>query len=286
MTLIYSAREFQPAFRMSRGTPHGSGRLLESGQILYIRLATLTSVKRRLPVTNNKKSTLKSSAKKRSPTAGGTGDGDRKRKRRVQQRSIDTRLAILKAALSEFADNGFDAASIRNIAERTGLQHPLITYHFRTKEILWRAVAEHIFTQIKALWDERAPPHSHMSPIDRIRAEYRAHLRFTMEYPDFHHFMLRESRPGNPRLAWLVKNFLAPLSNRVLRQIRASQKTGQLPKARPILIHYMFIGMASVLSSLGAEIRKISGILPDDPGIVEEYWSLIEAAFFDRLSDR
>src|SRR6266850_3976869 len=118
----------------------------------------------------------------------------RKLKRREQQRAIATRKLILDASLSEFAQRGFEAASIRRIAERTGLQHPLITYHFRSKEILWRAVAEHIFTQIKALWDERAPPHSHMSPIDRIRAEYRAHLRFTMEYPDFHHFMLRESR--------------------------------------------------------------------------------------------
>ncbi len=236
-------------------------------------------------MTNDGKSTLKSSAKKRNPRTGSNGDGNRKLKRRAQQRSIDTRLAILTAALSEFADNGFDAASIRNIAERTGLQHPLITYHFRTKEILWRAVAERVFTQIKAQWDERAPPHSHLSPMDRLREEYRAHLRFTMEYPDFHHFMLRESRPGNPRLAWLVKRFLAPLSNRVLRQIRASQKTGHLPKARPILIHYMFIGMASVLSSLGTEIHKVSGISPDDPGIVEEYWSLIESAIFDRLCE-
>jgi TetR/AcrR family transcriptional regulator len=235
-------------------------------------------------VTNSEKSTLKSGPKKRKPKTSDSADG--KRKRRVQQRSIDTRLAILKAALSEFADNGFDGASIRNIAERTGLLHPLITYHFRTKEILWRAVAEHIFTTIRTQWDERAPPHSNQAPIDRIREEYHAHLRFTMEYPDFHHFMLRESRPGNPRLSWLVKNFLGPLSNRVLRQIRASQKAGQLPNARPILIHYMFIGMASVLSSLGAEIRKISGISPDDTGIVDEYWRLIELAFFDRLSDR
>ena len=231
------------------------------------------------PTQNSSASTKQGSA--------ATGDGTgRKTKRRKQQRSIDTRLAILKAALSEFADNGFDAASIRNIGIRTGLQHPLITYHFRTKAILWRAVAEHVFAQIKKVWDDRVPPDSDLRPVDRVREEYRTFLHFTMEYPDFHHFMLRESKPGNPRLTWLVKTFLAPLSNRILRQIRASQKAGQLPKARPILIHYMFIGMASVLSSLGAEIRKISGISPDDPGIEEEYWKLIERAFFKDPDDR
>jgi TetR/AcrR family transcriptional regulator len=204
-------------------------------------------------------------------------------KRRVQQRSIDSRLAILKAALSEFADNGFDAASIRRIAKRTKLKHPLITYYFPTKEILWRAVAEHVFNQIKTVWDERAQADSGMKPIDRIREEYFTFLRFTMEYPDFHHFMLRESKAGNPRLTWLIETFLAPLSKRVLRQIRASQRDGQLPKARPILIHYMFIGIATVLSSLGAEIDKISGISPNDPEVVDEYCELIDLFFFKQI---
>ena len=200
--------------------------------------------------------------------------------RRVQQRSIDTRLAILKAALSEFAEYGFDAASIRRIAKRTKLKHPIITYHFRTKEILWRAVAEHVFNQIKTVWDERAPANSNMKPIDRIREEYFTCLRLKMEYPDFHHFMLRESRADNPRLSWLIQTFLAPLSKRVLRHIRASQKDGQLPKVRPILIHYMFIGITTVLSSLGAEIAKISGISSNDPELVDEYCELIDSIFF------
>jgi TetR/AcrR family transcriptional regulator len=75
-------------------------------------------------------------------------------KRREQQRAIETRQMILDAALSEFAERGFDAASIRNIAMRVGLQHPLITYHYRTKDLLWRAVAENAFAEIRKMWDE------------------------------------------------------------------------------------------------------------------------------------
>jgi Transcriptional regulator len=65
--------------------------------------------------------------------------------------------SILNAAIAEFAERGFEGASIRAIADRLGLQHPLITYHFRTKDILWRAAAEHAFAQIKAGWDISAP---------------------------------------------------------------------------------------------------------------------------------
>ncbi len=56
----------------------------------------------------------------------------RPRKRAEQQRALDTRASILDAAIAEFAERGFEGASIRAIADRLGLQHPLITYHYRS----------------------------------------------------------------------------------------------------------------------------------------------------------
>src|SRR5438128_918554 len=61
--------------------------------------------------------------------------------RREQQRTIETRRAILDAALNEFAERGFEGASVRRIGERAGLEYTLITYHFKNKDTLWRAVA-------------------------------------------------------------------------------------------------------------------------------------------------
>ena len=94
----------------------------------------------------------------------------RPRKRAEQQRAIETREAILNAAIAEFADKGFDGASIRAIADRLGLQHPLITYHYRTKDILWRAAAEHAFAQIRDEWDASAQG-LELSPLQRLRRE-------------------------------------------------------------------------------------------------------------------
>src|ERR1041385_2540125 len=84
----------------------------------------------------------------------------RPRKRAEQQRALETRASILDAAIAEFAERGFEGASIRAIADRLGLQHPLITYHYRSKDILWRAAAEHAFSQIRAGWDISAPENS------------------------------------------------------------------------------------------------------------------------------
>src|SRR6201984_2380897 len=110
----------------------------------------------------------------------------RPRKRAEQQRAIETREAILNAAIAEFADRGFDGASIRAIADRLGLQHPLITYHYRTKDLLWRAAAEHAFAQIRAGWNISAPEGSDLSPLARLREEYTTVFRYTVAFPEFH----------------------------------------------------------------------------------------------------
>jgi AcrR family transcriptional regulator len=232
--------------------------------------------------------TMKQIIKPESPIAPPASEANTSRskkngaERREQQRSIDTRLTIIKAALTEFAEKGFEAASIRSIAQRTELQHPLITYHFRTKEILWRSVAEHLFSEIRTIWDQNAPIDSSLPPRDFVREEFRILLRFMVEYKDFHQFMLRESRPNNPRLAWLTQTFLAPLVGRTLPKIRLAQESGDLPPGDPLLVNYMLIGITSALSSLGPEIQELSGIKPDDPAVVDAYWAVVDATVFGR----
>src|SRR5260370_15454892 len=89
---------------------------------------------------------------------------ERPRKRAEQQRSIETRASILNAAIAEFAERGFEGASIRVIADRLGLQHPLITYHYRSKDILWRGAAEEPFAPIPYAWGFSWPSGSRFFP--------------------------------------------------------------------------------------------------------------------------
>src|SRR5258705_1948311 len=142
-----------------------------------------------------------------------------RRKRAEQQRSLETRASILNAAIAEFAERGFDGASIRAIADRLGLQHPLITYHYRTKDILWRAAAEHAFAQIKAGWDILGPEKSDLPPLARLREEYATLFRYTVAFPEFHRFMRQEALTNNPRLRWVAATGFAPLLERLIPQI-------------------------------------------------------------------
>ncbi|TDG19745.1 TetR/AcrR family transcriptional regulator [Paraburkholderia silviterrae] len=203
-------------------------------------------------------------------------------KRAEQQRAQETRSAILNAALAEFAAKGYEGASIRSISERIGLQHPLITYHYRSKDILWQAVAEHVFERIRAQWEvylDETPPDC---AAERVRLVYRALFRFTVDYPEFHRFMLQEFLGYSARLQWVADSVLKPLINWLLPQIQEAQDEGTLPKMEPILFHYLVISLTSTLSGFGPEMQATANVSPSDPAVVESYWKAVEDLVFNK----
>jgi TetR/AcrR family transcriptional regulator len=218
----------------------------------------------------------------RSPDSRRSG---KPRKRAEQERSQATRSTILEAALAEFAEKGFEAASIRSIAERTGFQHPLLTYHYPTKDVLWRAVAEDTFARIRDEWDKRAPQEANLSPLERLGAEYRAVFRHTVEFPEFHRFMRQEASLDNPRLDWVAETVLRPLIDRLLPQIKAAQTQGLLPRVEPILFHYMMVALTAALSEFGPEMRVTRRLSADRPEVIKAYWKLVEDTVFGTMAN-
>src|SRR4030088_2629945 len=209
----------------------------------------------------------------------------RPRRRAEQQRSVETRGAILDAAIAEFAERGFEGASIRAIADRLGLQHPLITYHYRSKDILWRAAAEYAFAQIRAGWDTSAPENSDLPPLARLREEYATLFRYTVAFPEFHRFMRQEAFTNNPRLKWVAETVLAPLLGRLIPQIVVDPQQGLLPAVDPILFHYMMVSLTATLSGFGPEMQVTSGLSAENAKVIEAYWRLVDETVFGVHAD-
>jgi AcrR family transcriptional regulator len=218
--------------------------------------------------------------KQKTNVVGPAGGRRHPRKRAEQQRSLETRTAILNAAIAEFAQRGFEGASIRAIADRLGLQHPLVTYHYPTKDMLWRAAAEHAFAQIRTGWDISAPEGSDLPPLARLREEYGTLFRYTVAFPEFHRFMRQEALTNNPRLKWVAETVLAPLLGRLIPQIVAAQKMGLLPRVDPILFHYMMVSLTATLSGFGPEMQITSGLSSKDRKVTEAYWRLVDKTVF------
>jgi AcrR family transcriptional regulator len=65
---------------------------------------------------------------------------DRERVKRVKQ--TDARSRILQAALEEFSERGYHAATIDSIAERAGIAKGTVYRYFKTKEALFNGLKE------------------------------------------------------------------------------------------------------------------------------------------------
>lgn len=114
--------------------------------------------------------------------------------RRQQQRS-DVRRAILAAAESILAEDGYEQFSMRRLAERCGYTAPTIYHHFGDKLGLVEAVLEARFRDLLRLI-RRVPLAS--DPLETIRARARAFARFGLRNPT-HYRVLTAQRGPAPR---------------------------------------------------------------------------------------
>ncbi len=73
-----------------------------------------------------------------------------KRRRGLNKNKDDSaREKILMAARKVFALHSFRAATTRMIAQEAGVDHPLIHYHFGSKEKLFEAIAEEMYEEFE-----------------------------------------------------------------------------------------------------------------------------------------
>lgn len=71
-----------------------------------------------------------------------------------QDRADQTRQALLEAGIALFARDGYDGVSNRTLAATAGTNQALISYHFGSKEGLYKAVFEHIAAQVSERMSE------------------------------------------------------------------------------------------------------------------------------------
>jgi AcrR family transcriptional regulator len=64
----------------------------------------------------------------------------------------ERRATIVAAALEVFADRGYKAASLARIAERVGITHQAVLYHFQTKQQLLVAALEERDREDRIWW--------------------------------------------------------------------------------------------------------------------------------------
>jgi AcrR family transcriptional regulator len=186
--------------------------------------------------------------------------GNHRPARKQQQRSIVTQQKLLDAAIEAFSENGFKGTSTRDIADRAGVHHPLITYHFKNKDQLWRAAADRIFREFNIALVKATSDIPQNEPRARAETFIRTYVRYAHRQPALHKFILQESSHPSARLDWLVENHLRPLFEIVVTSLRKLQELGIAAPGDPALLFNMIRVSAGGLLALSEEIKGTSNI--------------------------
>lgn len=199
--------------------------------------------------------------------------------RKQQQRSIRTKQKLLDAALEAFSEHGFRGTSTRNIAERAGVHHPLITYHFKNKEQLWRAAADRIFTEFNAALAAAAVALAGECPKARMSAMIRAYVHYAASQPALHKVMVQEASRPSRRLDWLIETHLRPLFEVAIEDIKLLQERGVAPPGDPALLFNMIRVSSGGLLALALELKGTSDIDLNQPGQLDALADMIITVF-------
>jgi TetR/AcrR family transcriptional regulator len=114
--------------------------------------------------------------------------------RPIRRRSngLRTRAEIVAAAERHFAESGFEATRLDDIAAEVGIRRAAIFYHFGDKQELYRAVLKELFRD----WAEALPTGG--SAAERLEASLTGWIDYVAQRPNVARLILREAANAQP----------------------------------------------------------------------------------------
>lgn len=142
-----------------------------------------------------------------------------------------TRQAILEAAEKVFADMGFAAARLEDVAQSVGIRRPSIVYYFTNKQELFDAVEDNIFKSLGRHVHDKSEKLT--DPWERLLALLDGWLDFMVARPTAAKFIQRNVADVSPRASDPTQ-FSETVVADMERMIVEGQDKGAFAPVRPI----------------------------------------------------
>ncbi len=150
-------------------------------------------------------------------------------------RPEQSRAAILKAAVREFAQEGVAGARIDAIARSAKVNKALLYYYFEDKEALYRAVLDQVFGGVRAAIHNALA--QELSPRERLASYVCAHFDYIAANPLYPRIVqaefLRAGRDPS-RLERIAKQYFRPVFLEISALLKQGAQSGDFRPVNPI----------------------------------------------------
>src|SRR5215470_6689374 len=126
-----------------------------------------------------------------TPFQTGVAVGTKERRERERQK---LRGKILDAARKLFIQQGYDAVTMRKVAQRIQYSPTAIYANFKDKEALMRELCSADFQKLAEAFQEVAGIED---PVERLRRTGKAYIEFASRYPNHYRLMFMTPRPAD-----------------------------------------------------------------------------------------
>jgi AcrR family transcriptional regulator len=193
-----------------------------------------------------------------------------------------TREGILAAALDLFAERSFEGATTREIAAHAGITQPLLNYHFRSKDELWREAVDGLFASLSSALAARSDGLRGVDEATAARLLVREFIYFSARNPQLHRIITQECKTNGPRMDYLVENHIRPIYEAVTNQFASLVKQGILPPIAPAHLYYILTGAGPTMFVLAPECRRLTGLEPTSDEVIEAHADAVIMLLFGR----
>ncbi len=182
-----------------------------------------------------------------------------------------TRRTILDAALGLFAERGYEAVSLRDVAERAGTTHGLLRHHYGAKDALWRAVVAEADARYVAALPERWSAAADGELRTSLTHLMRSLLTASARHPEITRLLLHESTGGGERLAHVLDH-IRPLRRITDPLLARLHEAGRLATYDEPAFFLLVLGAATLpiaLSPLGQVVGGVGAGHPPGPTAID-----------------
>ncbi|HEX2679193.1 MAG TPA: TetR/AcrR family transcriptional regulator, partial [Polyangiales bacterium] len=184
---------------------------------------------------------------------------------------VDSREAVLQAALGVFSRRGFKGATVREIARVARVNHGTIRYHFGSKDKLWRAAVSYLFARQEAELDLGELAGRGLDDVTFLREAVARYVRYCARHPEHARIALQESVVGGERLRWMSREHVRTIHAVIGAFLRGNMKKGLVRESNPISLTYILALASQSVFLLEQEARAVHGVDVFEEEFVEQH---------------